>query len=157
MTETTSARALELLRTTRKNVQDIFLAQSAAQLDQIPAPLNNNIAWNVGHVVATLELLVYGLSGNKTPSSSDFINRFRKGSYPEGPLSAEDRAHIEQQLLGGIDQLEQDLQTLDFSNYKEYTTSYGVTLRSVEDALAFNNMHEALHLGSLLALRRMVA
>ncbi len=153
---TSTANTLALLRATRKNILGIYAAHDSTKLNQIPAPLNNNLAWNAGHVIATLELLVYGLAGLKTPSGREFIDRYRKGTRPEGPISEADHAHIKQQLLGGIEQLEQDLQSLDFSKFKAYETSYGVTLTSVEDALTFNNMHEAMHLGTMLALRRMV-
>lgn len=156
MIKHTTANTLALLRATRRNILGIYTAHDPAKLNEIPAPLNNNLAWNAGHVIATLELLVYGLAGLKTPSGREFIDRYRKGSRPDGPVSAADHAYIQQQLLGGIDQLEHDLQTLDFGNYKPYATSYGVTLASVEDALTFNNMHEAMHLGTMLTLRRLV-
>lgn len=153
---TSTANTLALLRATRNNILGIYAAHDETKLNEIPAALNNNLAWNAGHVIATMELLTYGLAGLKTPSGKAFIDRFRKGSRPDGPISAEDHAHITRQLIGGIDQLEEDLQNLDFGNYKEYTTSYGVTLKNVDDALTFNNMHEAMHLGTMLALRRLV-
>lgn len=146
-----------LLRAARKNIAGLFTKHTDEQLNRIPDGLNNNLLWNAGHVIATMELLTYGLAGLKTPSGREFIDRYRKGSRPEGPASAEDIAHIREQLLGGIDRLEQDISTLDWSNYKEYTTSFGVTLASVEEALAFNNMHETMHLGTMLALRNLVA
>jgi len=106
--------------------------------------------------VATMELLVYAMAGLKTPSDREFIDRYRKGTRPEGTVSKEECELIAEKLSSSIDQLEHDLETLDFSNYKEYATSYGITLTSVDDALAFNNLHEAMHLGTMLALRNLV-
>ncbi len=148
---------LALLLAARKNVLGIFKAHSLEQANEIPAGFNNNLVWNAGHVVATMELLVYGLGGQKTPSDREFIDRYRKGTRPEGPASQEEYDLIAAKLLNGVAQLAEDLNEKDFSNYKEYTTSFGVTLASVEDALAFNNMHEAMHLGTMLALRGQLA
>ena len=147
---------LALLRATRKNTLGIFVKHDLEQQNTIPAGLNNNMVWNAGHVIATMELLVYAMAGLKTPSGREFIDRYRKGTRPQAPVSAEDCHLFASKLSSSIEQLEQDLETLDFNNYKEYTTSYGVTLTSVDDALAFNNMHEAMHLGTMLALRNLV-
>jgi len=144
---------LARLLAARKNILAIFEAHTLEQANKIPAGFNNNLVWNAGHVVATMELLTYALSGQKTPSDPAFIDRYRKGSRPEGPVSQEEYDLIVDKLMSSIEQLEKDLDEKDFSNYKEYTTSFRVTLASIDDALAFNNMHEAMHLGTMLALR----
>jgi len=148
--------AFDLLLPTRKNIHGIFAAHSSELRNVIPEGLNNNLVWNAGHVIATMELLTYGLAGLKTPSGKEFIDRYRKGSKPDGPVSAEEQAYIADRLLSGVTQLEADTKSLDFSNFREYTTSYGVTLSSIDDALAFNNLHEAMHLGTMLAMRNLL-
>ncbi|MDB9932132.1 hypothetical protein OAD28_05360 [Flavobacteriales bacterium] len=52
--------------------------------------------------------------------------------------------------------MEEDLNTEMFKEFKEYTTSYNVTLSNIDDAVKFNNVHEGLHLGYAMALRKMV-
>ena len=54
------------------------------------------------------------------------------------------------------DQTEADLGAGTFGPYREYTTTPGVVLASVEGALRFNLFHEGLHLGAILALRKHV-
>ena len=153
---TISQDTLALLRAARKNTHGLYTKFTKEQLDTVPEGLNNNLLWNAGHVIATMELLTYALAGLPTPSGREFIDRYRKGTRPDGPASDADYGYIEQQLLGGLDRLEADLQELDWSNYKEYTTSFGVTLRNVTEAMNFNNLHETMHLGTMLALRRLV-
>jgi hypothetical protein len=148
--------AIALLRATRKNILGIYNNYNFDQLNSIPAGFNNNLLWNAGHVIATMELLTYGMAGLPLPSGNDFINRYRKGSKPEPPCPDGDYGLIGEGLTQSIDRLTSDLETLDFSNFKEYTTSYGVTLSSIGDALAFNNMHEAMHLGTMMAFKRLV-
>ena len=41
-----------------------------------------------------------------------------------------------------------------FKNYNEYTVSTKSTLTNVEEAIDFNNFHEGIHLGYILALKR---
>jgi len=141
---------------TRKNVRSILKAHTLDQANTIPAGMNNNLIWNAGHVIATMELLTYGLAGLRTPSGKEFIDRYRKGTRPEGPADqAEYDLILDKLKVGGV-QLAADLEHLDFGNFKEYGTSYGVTLTDVGDALAFNNMHEAMHIGTMLALRNLL-
>lgn len=148
--------AIALLRATRKNIQGIYDNYTFDQLNTVPASFNNNLLWNAGHVIATMELLTYGLAGLPLPSEEAFISSYRKGSKPEPPCPDGDYGIIGEGLKKSVDLLVHDLEHLDFSNFREYKTSYGVTLASVEDALVFNNMHEAMHLGTMLTLRRLL-
>ena len=44
----------------------------------------------------------------------------------------------------------------DYDAYNAYETSVGIVLGNIEDALKFNNFHEGIHLGTILAQRKMV-
>jgi len=142
------------LRATRTNIIKICERYSIEQLNTIPQGFNNNLIWNFGHVIATQQLLVYGLAGRPLNIDADVVERFRKGTKPEGAVLQSEYdlfKHLSAEL---VDQCETDLANDFFEGYKEYTTSYGVTLKSVEEAIAFNNSHEALHLGSMLAIEK---
>ncbi len=43
-----------------------------------------------------------------------------------------------------------------FSDYTPYTTSFGMDLKSIQDAIIFNNMHESLHYGYAMAQKRAI-
>ena len=47
-----------------------------------------------------------------------------------------------------------DVQKGVFSSYSPYLTSAGVTLNNVSDAMAFNLLHEGIHIGSIIALKK---
>lgn len=145
---------LNLLRATRENHLKICTGLRTEQLNLVPDGFNNNLIWNAGHVIATQELLTYGLAGLRTPSGREFINKYRKGTRPESPAGDEEIALILDRLLSGVDRLEADLQTLDWSQFEAYPTSYGVAVDSLDRALAFNDLHEAMHLGTMIALRK---
>jgi hypothetical protein len=127
------------------------------QLATIPAGFNNNIFWNIAHVVITQQLLMYKLSGLPMMVSDEIVDRYRKGSKPEnGVIPEGDKALIEDLLERSILKAKEDVKAAVFKEYHTYTTSANVTLASIEDAVVFNYFHEGIHFGSVLALAKLV-
>lgn len=147
---------LEILRTTRNNILSTINGLDLKQLNNIPTGFNNNIAWNLGHVLVTQQLLCYKLSGLECKVDDQVINQYRKGTQPTNDMSKDELSFITNSFFTLIDQTEQDLEKGLFNSYKEYPTSYNFTLHSIEDAIIFNNVHESLHLGSIMALKKLV-
>ena len=112
--------------------------------------------WNVGHVVATEQALTYGLSGLPIDLPDGFVADFRKGSSPRDWTRDWDYAEVRDLLLATVDRTEADYRAGRFETYREYRTTPGVVLSSVDDAVRFNLYHEGLHLGAILALRKLV-
>jgi hypothetical protein len=52
--------------------------------------------------------------------------------------------------------MEKDYAAGLFNEYKAYPTSFGVTLSEIEEAIMFNNVHEGMHLGYCIALRKVI-
>lgn len=154
--EATTRNALQMHEQVRKNVAGLITPYSLEQLNRVPEGFNNNLIWNAGHVIATAELLTYGLAGLRTPSGKDFINRYRKGTRPEEDVDQAEVDYILKELAEGHERLVAAIDTTDWSGYQTYQTSFGVNLGSIEDAVSFNNLHEALHVGTMLALRKLV-
>ena len=147
---------LEILKATRKNIIDLISGHSLDQLNIIPTGFNNNLMWNFGHVIATQQLLIYNLSGLKMYADNDLIKAYRKGSRPTAFIEKAEYDEIMELAMSTVEDLEKDYQDELFQEYKIYTTSYNITLSTVEQAISFNNVHEALHLGTCLALRKFV-
>jgi hypothetical protein len=144
-----------MLEQTRKNMLRLLDSVSPEQAAAIPAGFNNNILWNAGHVVATQRILCYKLSGLTLDMPEDFTEQLRKGSSPRDWVEgAPDAGFIREQLLASVEALRDDYKAGRFESFTPYETSYGVNLASVEDAIRFNNLHEALHLGYAMALKR---
>lgn len=126
-------------------------------LFKIPEGFNNNIWWNIAHVVVTPQLLLYKLSGLDFTIEEELVNKYKKGTFPEGEPSQTEMEKIKTYLLSTVEQFQQDYERGTFKNFQEYMTTPKVGLNSVEDALQFNVFHEGLHLGSILALKRALA
>lgn len=130
---------------------------SLEDLNKIPEGFNNNIIWNIGHVVVTAQLLAYKLSGLPMLVSDELVNKYRKDTKPEGPVSQAEVDEIKALLFSTMEQFEADYKNGIFKAYNAYTVSTtGNTLTNIDEALQFILFHEAMHLGYILALLRAV-
>jgi len=146
----------DILRKVRELVVKNLNGLSLEQLHTIPVGFKNNIAWNVAHLVVTQQLLHYKLSGNDCLVLDELIEANRKGTSPSEQFTQEEFDEILDLLKGLPDTLEEDYNEGIFTEYNEYPTSTGFVLDSIDTAIAFNNMHESLHLGVIMSLRKLV-
>lgn len=149
-------KEFEILKITRGNILKAVQNLSDEQLIKIPQGFNNNILWNVGHIVSSGQKLTYGLSNIPMKVSEDYPTIFGKGTDPKKWSSTPDIGEIKGHLISTPALLEEDYKQGIFKEYKEYPTSYGFTICNIEDAIAFCNIHEALHFGVIMAMRKLV-
>lgn len=149
-------KQFEILNITRNNVLKTIEGLSLEQLNIVPSGFKNNIIWNVAHLVVTQQLLCYKLSGLDMYIDDAFVAKFKIGSVVDFKVTQEEVDAIKKQLLALPNQLEADYTNATFKSFAEYPTSYNVTLNSVEDAIQFNNVHEGLHFGYIMAMKKMV-
>lgn len=149
-------QTFDITRTSRKMIAPFLENYTLEQLNAIPDGFSNNLIWNIAHIVVTQQLLVYKLSGLPTMVSDEMIEKFRKGTKPEHIVTQAEVDEIKSLLFATIDQTEVDFENKIFKNFDEYPTSTGFVLKSVKDAMIFNNFHEGLHLGILMSIRKFV-
>ena len=145
-----------LLRQTRKNILADIESLSLDQINHIPQNFNNNIAWHLGHIVVTPQLLQYKMSGLEPKISAEMIDLYRKGTKPGNPLNEAEYLELRNLLIELPDELETDYNEGLFKNYMTYETSYGFTLNNIEDAIAFANVHEAVHYGMMKGMIKLL-
>lgn len=144
----------DLIRQTRTRFIDLVDGLSIEELNEIPSGMNNNIAWNFGHIITAQQGLCNGLSGVEQDVPDELTAGFKKGTKPESFISQEEIDELKEYAMSCIDELERGLGENVFVQYKTYTTSYGYTLNNIEDAVRFVMVHDALHLGYAMAIRR---
>jgi len=145
---------LDILKATRNNYLKQLDGVSLEHLNTIPEGYNNNLIWNAAHAIVTQQLLCYAMSGVEVKLPKEIIALYRKGAKPAGFVSQAEVDQIKKWLTESIDWLAEDIKAGTFKTFKEYATSYGYTLTSFEDAVAFNNVHEGMHLGYIIALKK---
>lgn len=143
-------------RVSRQVYDRFFDNYTTEQLNTIPAGFSNNLIWNIGHIVVSQQMLMYLASGNTPIVSMELIDRYKRGTRPEGDATAEEIAEIRSLLFTLVDKSEEDYNAGMFTTYAERKTELGFTLTSIEDAIEFNNYHEATHLGIMMSIRKFV-
>ena len=149
-------KQIEIIRKTRtfllKNLEDL----TTEQYNKIPEGFNNNIIWNLGHMMAAQQGVCYLRAGLAPRVEEDIINSFKSSTKPEITYSGAEIENIKSLLFSTLDQLEEDYNNNIFDGYTAWSTRYGVELASIDDALDFLPFHEGLHSGCIGAMKRLV-
>jgi len=146
----------DILTKTRAIVLYYIKDLSLNQLHVVPVGFNNNIAWNIAHLVVTQQLLHYKLSGNDCLVSDELITSYQKGTSPSVEFSQQAFDEVLELFQGLPSTLEEDFEAGIFKEYSAYKTSTGFVIDSMEKAIIFNNFHESLHLGVIMSLKKLV-
>lgn len=147
---------LEITKTSRKMISKLIQGYTLEQLNKVPEGFKNNLIWNVAHVVVTQQLLVYKLAGLPVMVSDELIEKYKKGTQTEHEATQEEVDEVLSLLHTTIEQTEKDVENNLFQNFNEYPTSTGFVLKNNRDSMEFNNFHEGLHIGVIMAIRKLV-
>ena len=146
----------DITRTSRKVLSQFLDNYSLEQLNKIPEGFNNNLIWNIAHIVVVQQMLVYKLSGLPMIITEEMVDKYKKGTRPQATVTQEEVEQIRSFLFETINQTKADCNSGIFKNYQEFTTMSGFTIRNTEDALAYNNYHEAMHTGMMMSIRKFI-
>ncbi|MEY3501321.1 MAG: hypothetical protein RL308_2994 [Bacteroidota bacterium] len=142
--------------TSRKVLSHFLEKNTLEQLNKIPAGFNNNIIWNIAHIIVVQQMLAYKLSGLPMLIPDEMVEKYKRGTKPTKDITQSERDEIQALLLETINQTMVDFDNKIFQNYHEFTSLSGYTMKNIEDALSFNYYHEALHTGVIMSLMKMI-
>lgn len=145
-----------IIKQNRKILHRYLNTTAEAELYKIPKGFNNNIWWNIAHVVVTEQKLIYGLSGLSLNIDQALVENYQKGTFPKANPTDNDLSSISELLVSLPEKTELDYNAGIFNSFKPYMTSPKVPLNNVEDAIAFNTFHEGIHLGAIFALEKAI-
>jgi len=147
---------LEKIKKTRLFLINLVEDLSPEQLNEIPEGFNNNIVWNLGHLIATQQGICYIRSGLKVVTEEKYFLPYKPGTKPEKFIDIDEVNEVKKLLISTLDRFEADYNQHIFSVYEPVTLRYGVTLSSIDDAIGFLSFHEGLHHGYIMALKRAI-
>ncbi len=126
------------------------------QLNEIPHGFRNNIIWNYGHIVVSTQGLCYVRTKViQDRSSIQFIDRYQKGSVPQGPSAEQEVEVLKELSLSTIDKLEEDYKSGVFNNITPFSTdTYGFEMKTIEEVILCSLAHDNLHLGYAMAQKK---
>ena len=104
------AYQFEILEKSRKSLLKATEGLSEEQINRIPEGFNNNIAWNVIHLVVTQQLLCYKLAGQAMYVDDELVDNYRKGTAPNPnkPVSLKDFNKYKEELMLNVDRIKED-------------------------------------------------
>jgi len=149
-------KRFEILKANRLIILKLIENLSLEQLNKIPEGFRNSVAWNVAHLPVIQQLLCYKLSNLKMTVSKEMVEKYQKGTAPKSDMTQQELEEVKSLLLTQTDQFIDDYNNNMFTTFNSYLTSPNVTLNNIDDAIEFNNFHEGIHLGYILALKKLV-
>lgn len=148
--------AIETIKKTRHFLLDTIKDLSAEQLNKIPQGFSNNIIWHLGHMVAAQQGVCYIRAGITPVLDQSFIDHYKSGTKPETIIQEEGIEQIKGLMFSSLDQLQQDYNRNAFEGYTAWSTRYGNTITDIEEAISFLPFHEGMHIGYIMAFKRLV-
>ena len=127
---------------------------SREQLLEIPEGRDDNVLWNVGHLLCSLSRLTYGRTGHPLPIPKRYLELMGKNTnaldWPEPP----DVDTVIAQFKTLPAQIEHDYAAGEFPAYEPLQITPAHTIDSLEEAVNFHCFHEGLHIGMIITLKQ---
>ena len=126
-----------------------------AQYNRIPPGFNNNIIWNMGHILVVSEDLLYENSPYQRPRHEFIKSRFEKGSVPD-EIVGEDDILLIRHSLQQTAQFYKICTGMDKPGYETASAS-GSDLKVISvDVMRFLIFHEDMHYRRIAQLMEIV-
>ncbi|GGE42856.1 DinB family protein [Pedobacter psychrotolerans] len=151
-----SEEQINQIKNTRIYILDLVKDLSIEQLNKIPAGFNNNIIWNIAHLTAAQQNLCYSRSHLLPTVEDKHLFPFLSGTKPDSLLSEIEIKDIYNTFLASIDQFKIDYANNLFLKFDQWDKRYGIKLKNIEDAINFVPFHEGMHIGYIMALKKLV-
>lgn len=141
----------EQLKTYRGELLNLAHGVTHSDAEIIPEGFNNNIRWNLGHVLVDQYLWIRALTKEEIPIPMIFNEWFGYGSDPsrftnETPSFSE--------LIPMLQQQPQIIQERYQNRMEEEFPPTEMGMCTVEQVLVRTIFHEGLHIGAIQALKR---
>jgi len=149
-------REIEIIEKPRKMILGLISDLNIDQLNKIPAGFNNNIIWNLGHMIASQQGLCYKRTGVELRVTDDFFKTYVSGSKPERFITEAEYEEVEQLFFSTLEDLQTDYDAQKFDNYQSINTRYNIPVSNIDEAIAFLPFHDGLHIGYIMSLRKLV-
>ncbi|MGN8057591.1 DinB family protein [Pedobacter sp. 22163] len=144
------------IKNTRIFILELVKDLSTEQLNKIPSGFNNNIIWNIAHLTAAQQNMCYIRSGLEITVEEKYFSPFLSGTKPEKFIEQKEIDLIYNVLLNSTDRLAADYSSHIFLKFDPWDKRYGMKLNSIEDAINFIPFHEGMHIGYIMALKKLV-
>ena len=147
---------IERIRQSRIHLLKLIENLTVEELNKIPPGFNNNVIWNLGHLIAAQQTICYLRNGAKPFIDETFLSLYKNGTKPGAYVGESNVAEMKKLFLDEIDQFGKDYGDGMFSTNMAWTSGYGIEIANIDDAINYDLFHEGLHRGYIMAMKRML-
>ena len=126
------------------------------QLLEVPEGLENNILWNLGHLYDSHCGMTYGRCGVDNPCPESYADLFKGGTKPADWAETPSIEEVVGNFDGIMDKIIADYSSGVFANFEANELAPGMKLDSIEDTFGFLLIHESVHHGNIISMRRLI-
>lgn len=126
------------------------------QLLAVPDGLENSILWHLGHLFHSHCSMTYGNCGIDSPSPDNYADLFKGGTKPADWSDTPSVEEVTANFNGIMEKIVGDYTAGKFESFKSVELAPGMNLDSIEDALGFVLIHESVHHGNIITMRRLL-
>jgi hypothetical protein len=147
---------IDNIRKTRKYIIDFVKDLSLEKLNMVPHGFNNNILWNMGHLVAAQQTICYTKGGLRASIPEHLYANYKPGTKPERFFDNNEEDQVKELIITSLDSLEKDYTDNYFLQFSGWTNRYGIFLKDIDDAINYMQFHEGLHTGVIMSIKKLV-
>lgn len=136
---------------TRKTLKDTLSGVNEEVLTTIPNGFNNNIHWQVGHILTSAEMFMF--FGQESLLPKNYGQLFGYGSKPTN--WSDDVPSIDT-LLEQLDQQLANIQNISAEYFQQQLPEAILGNQTTGELAAMGAFHEAMHLGQIQSLKRLI-
>lgn len=141
----------------RSKIIPLYQSLTIEQLNKIPDGFRNNLAWHLGHIAVTTEILCYIKTGVQPGKEIPYMDQYKNGSVPGKFIEQAEIDYFLNRLLPSLKAIEADYQKGVFNAVQPYATmTFGVEMKDIETYFACCSQHDVLHYGNMQAMKKLV-
>ena len=147
------------VKNSREQVYQLVGGLTDEQWLMIPAGHDNNIAWNVGHLIWAQLGLTYGRTNLEMPIDREpYIPLYGIGTSPADWDGDPDPSELLETFMQMADRTIEDAKAsvFDDAKFTPWQTGGGAKFETLLDMMVYNTAHEGEHRGMIMALKNLV-
>ncbi|MEK7795635.1 MAG: DinB family protein [Candidatus Hydrogenedentota bacterium] len=153
----TTKQAVDLTRFIRGLMLGQLEGLSDDHWTATPAGLSNNILWNVGHIAFYQSAFLLKHFGQPSPVPDSFKYAFKAGSKPAEWTETPDAAAV----LAALKALPDAIAAADaagaYASCNPFKIGDRITMTDPMEIFMFHAMHEGVHNGRIIAIKKLLA
>jgi hypothetical protein len=152
-------KSLQLIHASRASIIQLVQTLTTDQLNRIPNGMNNNIIWNMAHLIAVQQDRCYLQSGIEAHASDSLIVNYKYGTKPAENVDDQFYNSITEQLVKHIELAAEDYAQDKFRNFLPFNSRLypGLEISTIEEAFQFIVLHEGLHQGYIRQIVKLIS